>query len=100
MFFSIILTFQVPDVNILLGIRKKATVFDGPWYVSKTLENSLLDRFSARSKIITKNSECISKHSSKKKAVAFYFGKFYSTKVIGRGPRAAKRNLLIFFKRP
>jgi len=31
MFLSIILKFQVPDINILLGIRKKATVFDGPW---------------------------------------------------------------------
>ena len=31
MFFSIILKFQVPDRNILLGVRKKATVFDGPW---------------------------------------------------------------------
>ena len=30
MFLSIILKFQVPDINILLGIRKKATVFDGP----------------------------------------------------------------------
>ena len=32
MFLSIILKFQVPDSNILLGIRKKATVFDGPWF--------------------------------------------------------------------
>ena len=31
MFLSIILKFQVSDINILLGIRKKATVFDGPW---------------------------------------------------------------------
>ena len=31
MFLSIILKFQVPDINILLGIRKKATVCDGPW---------------------------------------------------------------------
>ena len=31
MFLSIILKFQVPDINILFGIRKKATVFDGPW---------------------------------------------------------------------
>ena len=31
MFLSIILKFQVPDINILLGIRKKATVFGGPW---------------------------------------------------------------------
>ena len=31
MFLSIILKFQVPDINILLVIRKKATVFDGPW---------------------------------------------------------------------
>ena len=31
-FFSIILKFQVPDINILLGVRKKATVFDGPWW--------------------------------------------------------------------
>ena len=30
MFLSIILKFQVPDINILLGVRKKATVFDGP----------------------------------------------------------------------
>ena len=31
MFLSIILKFQVPDINILFGIRKRATVFDGPW---------------------------------------------------------------------
>ena len=31
MFFSIILKFKVLDLNILLGVRKKATVFDGPW---------------------------------------------------------------------
>ena len=31
MFLSIILKFQVPDINILLVIRKKATVFHGPW---------------------------------------------------------------------
>ena len=31
MFLSIILKFQVPDINILLGIRKKATVFAGSW---------------------------------------------------------------------
>ena len=31
MFLSIILKFQVPDINSLFGIRKKATVFDGPW---------------------------------------------------------------------
>ena len=31
MFLSIILKFQVLDINILLGIRKKAKVFDGPW---------------------------------------------------------------------
>ena len=30
-FLSIILKFQVPDINILLGARKKETVFDGPW---------------------------------------------------------------------
>ena len=35
MFLSIILKFQVPDINILLGIRKKATVFDGPWSASQ-----------------------------------------------------------------
>ena len=35
MFLSIILKFQVPDMNILLGIRKKATVFDGPWSASQ-----------------------------------------------------------------
>ena len=28
MFLSVILKFQVPDMNILLGIRKKAIVFD------------------------------------------------------------------------
>ena len=31
MFLSIILKFQVPDIDILFGIRKKATAFDGPW---------------------------------------------------------------------
>ena len=30
-FLSIILKFQVPGINILLGIRRKATVSDGPW---------------------------------------------------------------------
>ena len=35
MFLSIILKFQVPDINILLGIRKKATVIDGPWSASQ-----------------------------------------------------------------
>ena len=35
MFLSVILKFQVPDINILLGIRKKATVFDGPWSASQ-----------------------------------------------------------------
>ena len=37
MFLSIILTFQAPDTNILLGIRKKATVFDGPWSANLVL---------------------------------------------------------------
>ena len=37
MFFSLILKFQVPDINILLGIRKKATVFDGPWSANVVL---------------------------------------------------------------
>ena len=37
MFLSIILKFQVPDVNILLGIRKKASVFDGPWSANLVL---------------------------------------------------------------
>ena len=37
MFFSIILKFQVPDINILLGVRKKATVFDGPWSTNVVL---------------------------------------------------------------
>ena len=37
MFFSIILKFQVPDINSLLGIRKKATVFDGPWSANVVL---------------------------------------------------------------
>ena len=37
MFLSIILKFQVPEINILLGIRKKATVFDGPWSTNLVL---------------------------------------------------------------
>ena len=37
MFLSIILKFQVPDINILLGIRKRATVFDGPWSANLVL---------------------------------------------------------------
>ena len=37
MFLSIILKFQVPDINILLGIRKKAIVFDGPWSANVVL---------------------------------------------------------------
>ena len=36
-FFSIILKFQVPDINILLGVRQKATVFDGPWSANVVL---------------------------------------------------------------
>ena len=36
-FLSIILKFHVPDINILLGIRKKATVFDGPWSANVVL---------------------------------------------------------------
>jgi len=36
MFLSIVLNFQVPD-NILLGIPKKATVFDGPWSANVVL---------------------------------------------------------------
>jgi len=35
MFFSIILKFQVPDINILRGVRKNAIVFDGPWSASQ-----------------------------------------------------------------
>ena len=37
MFLSIILKFQVPDMNILLGIRKKAIVFraDKGWAVKR-----------------------------------------------------------------
>ena len=41
MFLSIILKFQVPDINILLGIRKKATVFDGPWSANVVLGQRL-----------------------------------------------------------
>ena len=37
MFFSIILKFQVPDINILLGVRQKATVFDGSWSANVVL---------------------------------------------------------------
>ena len=37
MFFSIIQKFQVPDINILLGIQKKATVFDGFWSANLVL---------------------------------------------------------------
>ena len=37
MFLPIILNFQVPDKNILLGIPKKATVFDGPWSANVVL---------------------------------------------------------------
>ena len=41
MFLSIILKLQVPDINVLLGIRKKATVFDGPWSSNLVLGLSL-----------------------------------------------------------
>ena len=41
MFLSIILKLQVPDVNVLLGIRKKGTVFDGPWSANLVLGPSL-----------------------------------------------------------
>ena len=37
LFLSIILKFQVPDINVLLGIRRKATVFDGPWSANLVL---------------------------------------------------------------
>ena len=37
MFLSIILKFHVPDINILLRIRKKANVFDGPWSANLVL---------------------------------------------------------------
>ena len=37
MFLSIILKFRVPDINTLLGIRKKANVFDGPWSANLVL---------------------------------------------------------------
>ena len=37
MFLSMILKFQVPDVRIFLGIRKRATVFDGPWSANVVL---------------------------------------------------------------
>ena len=42
MFLSIILKFQVLDINILLGIRKKANVFDGPWSVNLFLGPRLM----------------------------------------------------------
>ena len=41
MLFSIILKFQVPDINILLGIGRKATVFDGPWSANMVLRPRL-----------------------------------------------------------
>ena len=37
LFLSIILKFQVPDINILLGIRKNATLFNGPWSANVVL---------------------------------------------------------------
>ena len=45
MFLSIILKFQIPDINILLGIRKKATVFDGPWSASQVSRNVIFTAF-------------------------------------------------------
>ena len=42
MFLSIILKFQVLDINILLGIRKKAKVFDGSWSVNLVLGPRLM----------------------------------------------------------
>ena len=42
MFLSIILMFQVLDINILLGIRKKGKVFDGPWSVNLVLGPRLM----------------------------------------------------------
>ena len=36
-FFSIILKFQVPGINILFGVGKKVTVFDGPWSMNVVL---------------------------------------------------------------
>ena len=40
-FLSIILKLQVPGRNILLGIRKKATVSDGPWSANLVLGQRL-----------------------------------------------------------
>ena len=42
MFVSIILKCQVLDINILLRIRKKATVFDGPWSADLVLGPRLM----------------------------------------------------------
>ena len=42
MFLSIILMFQVLDINILLGIRKKGKVFDGPWSANLVLGPRLM----------------------------------------------------------
>ena len=42
MFLSIILKFQVLDIHILLGIRKKAKVFDGSWSANLVLGPRLM----------------------------------------------------------
>ena len=42
MFLSIILKFQVLDINILLGIHKKAKVFDGSWSANLVLGPRLM----------------------------------------------------------
>ena len=35
MFFSVVVKWQVPNLRILLVIRKKVTVLDGPWSATR-----------------------------------------------------------------
>ena len=41
MFLSIIVKLPVPNLSILLVIREKATVFDGPWFATEVNSTKL-----------------------------------------------------------
>ena len=57
MFFSIVVKWQVPNLSILLVIRKKVTVLDGPWSATR---ESTWECDSSLQKRIHHNISCIS----------------------------------------
>ena len=57
MFFSIVVKWQVPNLSILLVIRKKVTVLDGPWSATR---ESTWECDSYPQKRIHRNISCIS----------------------------------------